>query len=199
MPPRVTRPVSRATKDEINPAEMDAQLARVLAAGPGGSTGQPTIKIQSTNRSSAAFLYGSREAMYDNCEFLSPELRPVPPQPNCPQSMKIYEDHRQMAAEYLRVKQELTDLRSYKAQLQEKVKQNEELDNLPTPTEEEVQNFNQLKEEKDALLAFREKLAEQLSLIEAAQSKKTGGSAHSTGGSTDGWVVVNPKPPEENS
>ena len=28
------------------------------------------------------------------CDLLSMDLRPVPPQPNCPQSMKIYEDHR---------------------------------------------------------------------------------------------------------
>lgn len=103
-----------------------------------------------------------------------------------------------MAAEYLRVKNELADLRAYKAQLQDKVRQNEELDNLPTPTQEEVVQYNQLKEERESLLAFREKLAEQLSLIEAAQSKKSG-SAHSTGGSTEGWVMVNSKTPEKNS
>ena len=27
-------------------------------------------------------------------DFLSIDLRPVPPQPNCPQSMKIYDEHR---------------------------------------------------------------------------------------------------------
>ena len=27
---------------------------------------------------------------------LAPDLRPIPPQPNCPQSMKIYEDHRKV-------------------------------------------------------------------------------------------------------
>ena len=27
-------------------------------------------------------------------DMLDPDLRPIPPQPNCPQSMQIYEDHR---------------------------------------------------------------------------------------------------------
>ena len=27
-------------------------------------------------------------------DMLDPELRPIPPQPNCPQSMQIFEDHR---------------------------------------------------------------------------------------------------------
>ena len=42
-------------------------------------------------------LVGSRSTMLDTaCEFLSPDLRPIPPQPNCPQSMQIYEEHRQV-------------------------------------------------------------------------------------------------------
>jgi len=189
MPPHVR--VSNATKASINCNEMDAQLEAALRNTP--------IRIESTNRTSNTFLYGSRETMLDTaCEFLSPELRPVPPQPNCPQSMKIYEDHRQMAAEYLHVKTELSKLRNYKAQLTEKIKQNQEMEELATPTKEDENQFVQLKSEKEALLAFREKLTEQLALIEAAQTKKSG-SAHSTGGSTEGWVVVNSKPPERNT
>jgi len=189
MPPHVR--VSNATKASINCNEMDAQLEAVLRNTP--------IRIESTNRTSNTFLYGSRETMLDTaCEFLAPELRPVPPQPNCPQSMKIYEDHRQMAAEYLHVKTELSKLRNYKAQLTEKIKQNQEMEELATPTQEDQNQFVQLKSEKEALLAFREKLTEQLALIEAAQTKKSG-SAHSTGGSTEGWVVVNSKPPERNT
>ena len=66
-------------------------------------------------------------------------------------------------------------------------------------------------------MAFREKLSEQLTLIEEAQLKKSGwlefvmsmadlvlmlvtaGSAHSSRDSSksNGWVVVNSKPPEK--
>ena len=35
------------------------------------------------------------------CDLLAPELRPVAPQPNCPQSMKIYEDHRNVSVLFL--------------------------------------------------------------------------------------------------
>jgi len=183
--------VSNATKASINRSEMDAQLEAALR--------NTQIRIESTNRTSATFLYGSRETMFDTaCEFLDPDLRPVPPQPNCPQSMKIYEDHRQMAAEYLRVKTELADLRQYKTQLTDKIKKNQEVESVATPTQEEVIQYTQLKSEKDALLAFREKLTEQLTLIEAAQTKKSS-SAHSSRGSNDDWVVVNSKPPDRNT
>ena len=35
------------------------------------------------------------------CDLLAPELRPVAPQPNCPQSMKIYEDHRNVSGDLM--------------------------------------------------------------------------------------------------
>jgi len=189
MPPHVR--VSKATKASINYEEMDAQLEAALRHAP--------VRIESTATTQATFLYGSRETLLDTaCEFLAPDLRPVPPQPNCPQSMKIYQDHRQMAAEYLSVKTELSKLRNYKTQLKEKIKQNQEMEKLSTSTKEDETQFVQLKSEKEALLAFKEKLTEQLALIEAAQTKKSG-SDHSTGGSTDGWVVVNSKPAERNT
>ena len=40
-----------------------------------------------------------------------------------------------MAAEYLRVKTEMSELRKYKTELTEKIKQNQELENLSTPTQ----------------------------------------------------------------
>ena len=50
-------------------------------------------------------------------------------------------------------------------------------------------------------MAFKEKLGEQLALIEEAQNKR-GGSAHSSqdsGAGNSGWVMVNTKPPEKNN
>ena len=98
------------------------------------------------------------------CELLSPDLRPVPPQPNCPQSMQIYEEHRkvgshplsipinyvlhQMAAEYLQQQSEIAEQREYKAKLQEKIKENQEIIDSKTPTAEDWKQYNRLKEEK---------------------------------------------------
>merc|ERR1719273_1538597 len=156
------RQVSQATKALVNREEMDAALARATRA-------PPAIRIHRVDTTSAAFLYGSRDTLLDTaCEFLSPDLRPVPPQPNCAQSMQIYENHRKMAAEYLQVKTEMAELRQYKAQLQEQLAAGE------GAAEEETQ-YARLRAEKEALVAFREKLAEQLAMIEAAQAQ-TGGS-----------------------
>merc|ERR1712107_312800 len=130
-----------------------------LSGTMGEKRGNSFQNLQSRPLSHEEYYYGSRDTMLDTaCDFLAPDLRPVPPQPNCAQSMKIYEDHRKMAAEYLQVKTEMAELRNYKAQLQEQLSQGEEA------------QFAQLQSEKEALLAFKEKLAEQLAMIEAAQA-----------------------------
>ena len=46
---------------------------------------------------------------------------------------------------------EMTELRQYKAQLADKIKENQELIDMKTPTVEEVQQYNRLKEEKVTL------------------------------------------------
>merc|ERR1712192_193591 len=82
-------------------------------------------------------------------------------------------------------KTEMAELRNYKAQLQEQLSKGEE-----AQANQDEANFAQLQSEKDALMAFKEKLAEQLAMIEAAQAQTgSGESAHSTG-SGEGWVVV---------
>ena len=53
-----------------------------------------------------------------------------------------------MAAEYLRVKTEMSEWRKYKTELTEKIKQNQELENLSTPTHEDNVQFTQLNSEK---------------------------------------------------
>ncbi len=53
-------------------------------------------------------LYYDREVMLDRAvDMLDPELRPVPPQPNCPDSMQIYQNHRQMAADFVKIQVKL--------------------------------------------------------------------------------------------
>jgi len=95
-----------------------------------------------------------------------------------------------MAGDFVRVQAELSDLRRYKAQLQEKLNQEEN----ETLTAEKAREYTQLKSEKESLLAFREKLSEQLKLIEAAQNyKNNAGSLPSSHGSADDWVLVKDK------
>jgi hypothetical protein len=41
---------------------------------------------------------------------LDPDLRPVPPQPNCADSMQIYQNHRQKAAEFVKIQTDLVPI-----------------------------------------------------------------------------------------
>ena len=54
----------------------------------------------------------------------------------------------QMAAEFVRLQSEAAELRQYKAQLADKVKENQELVDRKAPSLEEEQQVNRLKEEK---------------------------------------------------
>ena len=41
------------------------------------------------------FITDGHEAYLEHAvELLEPELKPIPPQPNCPESMQVYQDHR---------------------------------------------------------------------------------------------------------
>ena len=53
-------------------------------------------------------LFYDHEILLDRAvDMLDPDLRPVPPQPNCPNSMQIYQNHRQMAADFVKFQTDL--------------------------------------------------------------------------------------------
>ena len=53
-------------------------------------------------------MFYDHEALLDQAvDMLDPDLRPVPPQPNCPDSMQIYHNHRQMAADFVKFQNDL--------------------------------------------------------------------------------------------
>ena len=48
-----------------------------------------------TKLDSVCFLSDDRESVLDQAvDLLDPDLRPIPPQPNCQESMQIYDEHR---------------------------------------------------------------------------------------------------------
>uniref|UniRef100_A0A0K2UZJ2 Mitogenactivated protein kinase kinase kinase 7like [Apis florea] n=1 Tax=Lepeophtheirus salmonis TaxID=72036 RepID=A0A0K2UZJ2_LEPSM len=141
--------------------------------------------------------YYERDSIIDRAvELIEPDLRPVPPQPNCPQSMQIYHDHRQLASEYVKVKTELERLRDYKDSL-EKQFHDEEIDESegegPLPefaNQEEVENYVRKQSERDSLLQFQDKLSKQLKLLKSTIS---GGGHHPSLSSSEEneWVIIN--------
>lgn len=102
---------------------------------------------------------------------LEPDLRPVRPQPNSPESMQIYADHRlvsifdssandlavrffiffkQMAAEFLELQKEIENVKNYKLDLEEQLRQSElQMDEVAAKSDsEEAKKFVQLQKEK---------------------------------------------------
>lgn len=128
--------------------------------------------------------YSANDQLLDRAiDMLDPDLRPIPPQPNCPQSMQIYEEARMLAGEFISMRNQHADLQRYKAELEarlaeaEREEEEERRGSRPRqqPTQEEVEKFVRLQQEKEALLQFQDKLSTQLQLIKKAQNKQLGG------------------------
>merc|ERR1712038_1988329 len=124
---------------------------------------------------SMTVAYGHEAYLDHAVEMLDPDLKPVPPQPNCPESMQGYEDHRLMAADYLAMQKELDDMIKYKTDLEDKLRQSEsQMDEMASKSDnEQVKKFVQLHKEKDSLVQFQDKLSTQLQMIKKAQNPST--------------------------
>ena len=64
----------------------------------------------------------------------------------------------QLAAEFVRMQTEMTELQQYKAQLAEQIKENQELVEMKGPSLEEEREVNRLKEEKVRFFSSARKL-----------------------------------------
>jgi hypothetical protein len=103
---------------------------------------------------------------------LEPELQPIQPDTSNQESVKIYEEHRRLSQEYLKMKMEFTLLSSHKQEL-------EKGDNRTNLLEE----YWELKSENDSLLKLKHNLITQLNLIKQKQRQREA--------AADGdWVLV---------
>jgi hypothetical protein len=103
---------------------------------------------------------------------LEPELQPIQPDTSNQESVKIYEEHRRLSQEFLKMKMEFTLLSSRKQDL-------ENSDNRTNLLEE----YWELKGENDSLLQLKQNLITQLDLIKRKQRQKEA--------AADGdWVLV---------
>ncbi|KAL0274767.1 UNVERIFIED_CONTAM: hypothetical protein PYX00_002816 [Menopon gallinae] len=93
-------------------------------------------------------------------------LQPISPDPNCEESMKIYQEHEEMAREYLEVQQEMAYLTEYMKDLGERL----------SNSEQQRQQIEQLTSEKESLEQLQQNLSRQLELLQRDRS--------------EGWVYV---------
>merc|ERR1711981_194374 len=141
---------------------------------------------------SMTVAYGHEAYLDHAVELLDPDLKPVPPQPNCPESMQVYEDHRLMAADYLAMQKELDDMIKYKTDLEDKLRQSEsQMDEMASKSDnEQVKKFVQLHKEKDSLVQFQDKLSAQLQMIKKAQNPSSSQEQQVDKNLDEDWVLV---------
>ena len=119
------------------------------------------------------------ESYLDHVEdMIEQDLRPIRPQPNSPESMQIYAEHRlvilnfqrcsnsirfhfqfsfQMAAEFFELQKEIENAKNYKLELEEQLRQSElQMDEVAAKSDsEEAKKFVQLQKEKVIFVKIR--------------------------------------------
>ncbi|KOB57431.1 putative Mitogen-activated protein kinase kinase kinase 7 [Operophtera brumata] len=88
---------------------------------------------------------------------LDPHLRPISPDLNDEESKRIFEEHKQLAQEYLKIQTELAYLSNHKTELEEKM-DDDEL--------RQKREIIQLENEKDSLIKLYCSLKKQLERVE---------------------------------
>ncbi|XP_054267418.1 mitogen-activated protein kinase kinase kinase 7-like [Macrosteles quadrilineatus] len=120
---------------------------------------------------------------------LDPQLHPIPPDTTCHQSIQIFEQHKQLAHEFLEVQTEMAFLQEHMKQLAERL-------SLTADQQQEEEEIRQLETEKENLLQLHRNLKIQLELLKQQRSGGGGGSDGQSSSSrpedswSDGWVVV---------
>ncbi|XP_050524364.1 mitogen-activated protein kinase kinase kinase 7-like isoform X2 [Daktulosphaira vitifoliae] len=138
--------------------------------------------VNSTNKGEETNLHGD---VTDNIEgasgihseldhlylMLDHQLRPILPDTTCPQSIEIFEEHKQLAEEYLKVQTEIAYLSKHMEQLAERLSQ-EEVTITDEVTEDDDIEIKKLENEKKHLTQMRLNLKKQLEMINKEDIKQ---------------------------
>jgi len=115
---------------------------------------------------------GQTDPNLDNMYLLlDPHLRPATPDPADPNSMGLFEEHKQLAQEYLKIQTALAYLSQRKKKLQDAQSIEQQM---------QRQTIEQLQSEKEALILLKESLEKQKELLSANMPRQQ----------ADGWVLV---------
>lgn len=76
---------------------------------------------ESSNAGSSNSILGNEEDLDDVYRLLDPELRPETPDDDCPQSLQIFKEHKQLAQEYLKIQTEIALLNKQKNEILDEV------------------------------------------------------------------------------
>lgn len=152
LPPNSWDPVRSSDEDDLEDEEVHQTL--------------PGECVQNGSSSSGA----AQEGLDNVYLVLDPQLHPVSPDTSCQESVQIFEQHKQLAQEFLKVQTEIAYLSRYMGQLAESLSEAEGLSQLDQQDSERHQEeLRKLEAEKDGLLAFKHTLQRQLELLRGQQ------------------------------
>lgn len=125
---------------------------------------------------------------------LDADLRPLTPDQTCERSKEIFEEHKQLAQEYLKVQTEIALLGQHK---------NEMLKNLSVDGLRQQEELRKLEDEKESLIKLYRNLKRQLEIMKNQRHNSTllnNNQALSTAvPGNNGWVVVPCQDPSRHS
>ncbi|CAL8108430.1 unnamed protein product [Orchesella dallaii] len=107
----------------------------------------------------------ARESLFENAYLmLDQDLQPITPATDLPESIRIFEEHKALAKEYLQAQMDIEDLLQTKHDLEKQVHENKA--NGPRMSNQDmVQEWRELQSENESLVQFHKKLKRQLELI----------------------------------
>ncbi|KAK8732989.1 hypothetical protein OTU49_006695 [Cherax quadricarinatus] len=103
-------------------------------------------------------------------DFLDNEIRPIKPLPSCPESQKIFSEHKEMARKYLVLQQEIFNLRKRKSALENKLSQAEKLEQLGNQRYQD--KIRELESKRENLRHTHSRLRQQLEQIRTRQEEQ---------------------------
>nr|XP_045612821.1 uncharacterized protein LOC123767301 [Procambarus clarkii] len=103
-------------------------------------------------------------------DILDNEIRPIKPLPSCPESQKIFSEHKEMARKYLVLQQEIFNLRKRKSTLENKLSQAEKVEQLGNQRYQD--KIRELESKRESLRHTHSRLRQQLEQIRTRQEEQ---------------------------
>ncbi|XP_003705183.1 mitogen-activated protein kinase kinase kinase 7 isoform X1 [Megachile rotundata] len=149
----------------------------------------PILKIKNPGQSNS-----TTDKDLDNVyRLLDADLRPLTPDQTCERSKEIFEEHKQLAQEYLKVQTEIALLSQHK---------NEMLKNLTIDSLRQQEELRKLEEEKGALIQLYRNLKRQLEIMKNQRVNNallSNAQMGPTVSGNNGWFVVPCQDPSRHS
>lgn len=123
-------------------------------------------------------LISEDKELLEHAHLLLPtNLQPILPCPTNVESVRIYEEHKKMAADYLRIKTELEQLQASRCELAARLATvaTAEGGGVEEQLQEEhqlMEEYVQLQNEKDSLEQFKKMLRQQLEIINSSEAQR---------------------------